>query len=294
MLSVMYQHKKYPHHFIISTCLFFYCHRSVKFFHNFPLLLLTDHRLFTCLSVALFMAGLLQIDMKHKNHNMKTIRLSLLLLVITTVTANAQIVKAGVNLANISVTNDGDVDDHSMLTSFHAGFSGDIKVAPFFYFQPGILITGKGSKTQSGSVSDPTYFRATTHPMYVEIPVNLIFKTPAAPIRFFIGGGPYLAAGIAGKNKTDGKFLGASFSSEENIRWSDDDPSTLDYEEGAGYGIMKRFDYGLNAIAGVETKFLVFSAQYGHGLAKLQSGSNSSADDKNKHRVFGISVGFKL
>lgn len=225
---------------------------------------------------------------------MKTITLSILLLFLGITQAQGQLIRAGVNFANISVTNDGDVDDHSMLTSFHAGFSGNIKIAPFLFFQPGILISGKGSKTQSGSVSDPTYFRATTNPLYVEIPVNLILKTPAAPMRFFIGGGPYLAVGIAGKNKTEGKFLGAAFSSENNIRWSDDDPSTLDYEEGSGYGIMKRFDYGLNATAGVEFANLVVSAQYGHGLAKLQSGSDSRADDKNKHRVFGVSIGFKL
>jgi hypothetical protein len=225
---------------------------------------------------------------------MKTITLSVFLVLLGIVQADAQVIRAGVNFANISVTNDGDVDDHSMLTSFHAGFSGDIKIAPFIFLQPGVMISGKGSKTQSGSVSDPTYFRATTNPLYVEIPVNLIFKSPAAPIRIFAGGGPYLAVGVAGKNKTEGKFLGASFNSENNIRWSDDDPSTLDYEEGSGYGIMKRFDYGVNITAGIEAGSLVVSAQYGYGLAKLQSGSNSSADDKNKHRVFGISVGFKL
>lgn len=225
---------------------------------------------------------------------MKTIKLFVLLMLFTIAQADGQILRAGVNFANISVTNDGDVDDHSMLTSFHVGFSGNIKIAPFLFFQPGILLTGKGSKTQSGSSADPTYYKATTNPLYVEIPVNLILKTPAAPIRFFAGGGPYLAVGVAGKNKAEGKFLGSSFNSEDNIRWSDDDPSTLDYEEGAGYGIMKRFDYGLNATAGIETAKMVISAQYGHGLAKLQSGSNSSANDNNKHRVFGISVGFKL
>ncbi len=225
---------------------------------------------------------------------MKTISIAFLIVLLSVNSVSAQVFKAGVNLANISITNDGDVDDNSMLASFHAGFSGDIKMAPFLYFQPGILVTGKGSKTQSGNLSDPTYYRATTNPLYVEIPVNFVLKTPAAPIRFFAGAGPYLAMGIAGKNKTEGKFLGAAFSSEENIRWSDDDPSTLNYEEGSGYGIMKRFDYGLNATAGIETASLVISAQYGHGLAKLQSGSNSSADDKNKHRVIGISIGFKL
>jgi len=112
--------------------------------------------------------------------------------------------------------------------------------------------------------------------------------------KFFAGAGPYLAIGIAGKNKTEGKFLGTSFSSEKDIEWSDDDPTTLDYEEGAGFGIMKRFDYGLNGTAGFETKNIVLSVNYGLGLAKLQSGSNSSEDDKNKHRVLSFTIGFKL
>ena len=92
----------------------------------------------------------------------------------------------------------------------------------------------------------------------------------------------------------DGKVFNVPFSSEKNIEFSDDDPTTLDYEEGAGFGIMKRFDYGLNGTAGIETKNIVFSLNYGLGLAKLQSGSNSSADDKNKHRVLSVTVGIKL
>ena len=74
--------------------------------------------------------------------------------------------------------------------------------------------------------------------LYVEIPVNLILKTPEKDVRFFGGAGPYLGIGVAGKNKSNGKSTGVAFSSEENIKWSNDDPSTLNYEEGAGYGIM--------------------------------------------------------
>ena len=88
--------------------------------------------------------------------------------------------------------------------------------------------------------------------------------------------------------------MGIAFSSEKDIEWSEDDPSTLNYEEGSGYGIMKRFDYGLNAIAGIQTKNIVLSANYGLGLAKLQSGSAARADDVNKHRVISFSVGIKL
>jgi len=214
------------------------------------------------------------------------------LLVISSV-SKAQILKGGVNLANVSITNDGDIDENKMLSSFQVGFSGNIKVLPFLYFQPGILFTGKGSKTQSGETTDATYFRATSNPYYIEIPANFVLKTPG-PIKFFAGAGPYIAIGVAGKNKTEGKFLGTAFSSEKSIEWSNDDPSTLDYEEGAGYGIMKRFDYGLNGTAGIETANIVLSANYGYGLAKLQSGSNSSADDKNKHRVLSFTVGIKL
>ncbi|MEO7924208.1 MAG: porin family protein [Chitinophagaceae bacterium] len=205
----------------------------------------------------------------------------------------AQILKGGINLANVTITNDGDIDDNKVLTSFQVGFTGNIKVLPMLYFQPGILFSGKGSKTESGETTDPTYFRATSNPYYIEIPANFVFKSPG-PIRFFAGAGPYIAVGIAGKNKVDGKFLGTSFHSEENIEWSNDDPSTLDYEEGAGYGIMKRFDYGFNGTAGIETANIVLAVNYGLGLAKLQSGSNSSADDKNKHRVLSFTVGIKL
>jgi hypothetical protein len=204
------------------------------------------------------------------------------------------ILRGGVNFANISISDNGEVDENKSLTSFQAGIIGDLYVAPFFSIQPGLIFTGKGSKTESGSTSDQNYYRSTTNPYYLEVPVNFIFKTPTGPVKFFAGAGPYLAIGIAGKNKVDGKFLGSSFHSEDKIEWSNDDPTTLDYEEGAGYGIMKRFDYGLNGTAGIETKGLVLSANYGLGLAKIQSGSNSSSDDNNKHRVFSVTVGFRL
>lgn len=224
------------------------------------------------------------------------IKLILLLAVLSvTAIANSQvIIRGGVNLANVTITNDGDIDNNKMITSFQVGIIGDLKIASSIYFQPGIVFTGKGSKTSAGKTTDPNYFVATSNPYYIEIPANFIFKTPTGKIKFFAGAGPYLAIGIAGKNKVDGKFLGVAFSSEKKIKWSNDDPSTLDYEEGSGYGIMKRFDYGLNGTAGIEFSKSVISINYGFGLAKVQSGSNSSADDKNKHRVLSITVGFKF
>lgn len=221
--------------------------------------------------------------------------LSFLFVIVCYAQKSAAILRGGLNLANVSVTDNGKVDDAKMLASFQVGIIGDLNISDFFAIQPGFLVTGKGSKTQDGNPSDANYYKATTNPIYLEIPVNFVFKGPISKdSKFFAGAGPYLAIGIAGKNKTEGKFLGTSFSSEKNIEWSNDDPSTLNYEEGAGFGIMKRFDYGLNGTAGIETKNIVLSVNYGLGLAKLQSGSNSSADDKNKHRVLSFTVGFKL
>ena len=219
---------------------------------------------------------------------------SLFILSGTNAQKSSIILRGGLNLANVSISESGRVDDAKTLTSFQAGFIGDFSLGQFVSLQPGLLVSGKGSKTQSGETSDANYFKATTNPIYLEVPVNLVFKFGAndGP-NFFAGAGPYLAIGIAGKNKTEGKFLGTSFSNESDIVWSDDDPTTLNYEEGAGFGIMKRFDYGLNGTAGIDLKKAVISVNYGLGLAKLQSGSDNE-DDNNKHRVLSFTIGFKL
>ena len=205
------------------------------------------------------------------------------------------ILKGGVNLANVTVTDNGRVDDAKALTSFHVGFVGDLYLAKILSFQPGILFTGKGSKTEAGQSTDQNYYKATTNPMYIEIPANLVFKLPlASNAKIYAGAGPYFAIGIAGKNKVEGKVAGVAFESKEKIDWSNDDPTTLNNEEGAGFGIMRRFDYGLNGLAGVEFDKLVLGVGYGLGLAKLQSGTDNGSNDNNKHRVWSFSAGFRF
>lgn len=204
--------------------------------------------------------------------------------------------KIGVNLANVSIAGNGEVDDANQLTSFQVGFLGDLSIGEVFAIQPGLLFTGKGSKLQTGNPGDLTYYKSTVNPYYIELPVNAVFKFPLTPktTSLFVGGGPYIAMGIAGKRKIEGQVSGIAFNSKENIRFSNDDPSTFDFEEGAGMGIMKRFDYGLNATIGLQINRGMLSVNYGYGLAKLQSGSNSSYDNDNKHRVLSLTAGFKL
>jgi len=204
--------------------------------------------------------------------------------------------KGGVNFANVSFNSDGEVDDANMLTSFHIGLMGDINIGKVLAIQPGILFTGKGSKIQSGSPNDNFYYKATVNPLYIEVPINLVIKLPltSAESNFFFGAGPYIAIGVGGKRKIEGRNIALSYNNKEKIEYSNDDPTTFNNEEGTGLGVMRRFDYGLNGTAGFELKDVMIALNYGYGLAKLQSGSNNSADNTNKHRVIGISFGFRL
>ena len=201
-------------------------------------------------------------------------------------------IKGGLNIANVTKNSSGELNSANSLASFHAGVMADLPIGQYFAIQPALLFTGKGSKVQSGNTSDNTYYKATTNPMYIELPVNAVFKIPLeSKSSLFVGGGPYIAMGVAGNRKIEGKIAGVSFSRKDNIEFSNDDPTTFNKEEGAGLGIMRRFDAGLNATAGLIIDRFLIQANYGFGLTKLQSGSDNGEDNKNKHRVLSLSVG---
>ena len=83
-------------------------------------------------------------------------------------------------------------------------------------------------------------------------------------------------------------------STTRDIQFSNDDPFTSE-EEDAGYNKLKRFDFGLNFGAGFQFSGLILKANYGLGLAKINSTeSNNNANDKNKYRTLSFSVGIPL
>lgn len=204
--------------------------------------------------------------------------------------------RAGINLANVSVTENGRVDQANQLTSFQVGVIGDVRLgASLLHLQSGLLFTGKGSKVEKGTSGQSGYFKQTVNPKYIEVPVNLVFKAPVGSSRFFVGAGPYLAMGVGGKTTTEGtRLLTGNYRFERDITFSNDDPTTFNEEEGTGLGVIRRFDYGLNGTAGIEGKSVVLGINYGAGLAKLQSGTNNNADNNNKHRMLSFTLGFKF
>jgi hypothetical protein len=203
-------------------------------------------------------------------------------------------IRGGANFANISVTDNGRVDEANMLTSFHAGIGIDAPLASVLSLQTGLLLSGKGSETESGQPANPTYLKATSNPLYVELPLNLVVKMPLTEYtRIYVGAGPYAAMGVGGKNKVEGKVIGIPTNSERDIVYSDDNPFTRP-EENAGYGKLKRFDYGVNAQAGLDFNKFAIGVNYGYGFAKINSNTNNNSNDEGKHRVLAVSLGIKL
>ncbi|PSL35653.1 porin family protein [Chitinophaga ginsengisoli] len=205
-------------------------------------------------------------------------------------------VKAGWNLSTLSVDNNGTVDKDRSLSGYHVGLIADLPLVPkVLSFQPGVFYTTKGSKLVSGDKDNSTtvpYRKYTTRPQYIEVPLNFIGKIPVGTnTKLFAGVGPYFAFGVAGKNKVSTTLAGVTTSTESKIKWDDDTP----FNEGdpnQGLNKYKRFDWGGNVQVGAEFKNVLVSAQYGYGFGKINSGGEDSRNDKNKNRVFSVSLGY--
>ena len=232
---------------------------------------------------------------------MKTMKRLLLVCVLATsaaVSTRAQIyVQGGLNLANITKTNDGQTEDNNILPSFNAGVLGRLELAPMFALESGALLTGHGSKAET-YFSNGNYTKTKFNPLYIQVPLNAVVKIPLgtkeSATNVFFNAGPYAAIGIGGKSKKETKIGPLLSNSEGNIQFSNDDPFTSEQDD-AAYDKLKRFDFGLNFGGGFQFQHFIIKASYGLGLAKINSTeSNNTANNKNKYRTLSFSVGIPL
>lgn len=195
-------------------------------------------------------------------------------------------IKGGVNTSNVTKDKDGNIDKNNNLISCHIGAFVDMPlVGEVFYFQPALLLTGKGVKYDLGALGTIKY-----NPYYADLQANFVFKLPIGTnsLKVFAGAGPYLSAGLFGKAKFE-NFGGLGIDKSVDIKFtSDENGSSLDPDS---YTNVKRWDYGANILAGVEISRFVVSANFEYGLAKIQPGSKNSEDDFGKNRALSVSVG---
>jgi hypothetical protein len=207
-------------------------------------------------------------------------------------------IKGGWNLSNITIDNAGNTKNSRSLSGFNVGAIVDLPLVPsILSFQPGVFYTTKGTKAETGdrnnvSLTNP-FVKHSINPSYIEVPLNFIGKIPLSDnVRLFAGVGPYFAFGVAGKDKTEVMTVaGTSVTSSTSIKWDEDTPFN-NGDTHQGWNKFKRFDWGGNVQVGAEISNFLIAAQYGIGFAKVRSGQSNSTDDKNKNRVFSVSVGY--
>jgi hypothetical protein len=234
---------------------------------------------------------------KSKSNWNKKLMLSLSVCVLSATALHAQktYLQAGINLANTSVSSNGNVDKNRVLNSFNVGFISAFPLSKTVNFETGLLLTGKGAKEDRYYTASTTdnYTKRSINPIYLEVPLNIAVKIPMdTKNALSLYGGPYVAAGILGQVKGESKFLGVSSSFSNDVEFNNDDPFTSQ-QEGASNSRLRRFDTGLNFGAAFTLDKFIIKANYGLGLSKIGS-NESNTNDNNKHRVLGFSVGFAL
>ncbi len=192
-------------------------------------------------------------------------------------------IKGGLNLANETISAEGNGYNGSVngntIPSFHIGGFAAIPIAENIDFRPELLLSGKGSNftTTDTDPLDPSFGNPTTakfRPYYLDIPLNFVYKVPLKTGgTFFIGAGPQFGIGLFGKINLEDSS--ADFFSK---------------------GIAKRFDFGINFIAGVDLKSgMTLSVNYDAGLANIADNSEAQPGDptaKLTNSLFSFSVGY--
>jgi hypothetical protein len=170
----------------------------------------------------------------------------------------------GVNISEMTFNVNGISLEPTSMTGIHFGGCMEFPLKWGFAFQPGASFSAKGTSYDIDSI---TYLLS---PIYIEMPVNLVYSFGSEVFRVTLYAGPYIAIGIDGM-----KIEGAN-------------PSrSIYYGSGEGKDI-NLFDMGMNFGAGISFKGLMVSAQYGIGLANIAPDSQSDIEMKNN--VIGISI----
>ena len=177
--------------------------------------------------------------------------------------------KGGVNFANLA---GDDADGAKMFMGFNAGFFVEIPVADKLVFQPEILYSAQGSKSEGPLFIDGSVYNveATLKFNYINIP--LVFKYEIAD-KFSLEAGPYVGFLTSAKLKAKIQGVGSD---------------TIDAKDQ-----LKSTDFGLALGMNYEFTDVIFAnARYQSGLTEIGDSEGNNNDIKNS--VFQIGLGFRF
>lgn len=177
-------------------------------------------------------------------------------------------IRAGLNISKVNEKVDGYATDYKNKVGYRLGIILDSRICENFYFQPGLYFTSLGAKLE---VSDE---KVTVNLHYLQLPILASYRIELTDqMKVHLNAGPYVAVGLAGKQKADGIKVNA-FSDE---------------------GGLNRFDAGLSFGTGLSINKFYFGLGYDLGLANILNDEIWDTDlVKSRNRNFHISVGFNF
>lgn len=170
----------------------------------------------------------------------------------------------GLNLSTMTLKYKGISYDPETPVGIHFGGFLEIPVIGNFAFKPSLLLSAKGSDYVIDTLD------VSISPIYIEVPLNILYSFGSDVVRVSLFAGPYFACGIGGyKIVSGGELREISYGSGLN-----DD--------------LRPFDIGLNLGAGINIKGVLISFQYGLGLENISPVAAFDSEINNK--VIGISI----
>ncbi|TXD52860.1 MULTISPECIES: porin family protein [unclassified Polaribacter] len=205
---------------------------------------------------------------------MKKVLLIAVIALLSLSNVNAQDVKfgakTGLNFSNFT----GDVEDAKTKIGFNIGAFVEIGLSDKFTFQPELLFSTQGAKSEDSEGSDS--FEQTIKANYLNVPLMLKY---AVSDKFALEFGPQIGFLLSADAETTGNIEGESISVEVDVKDS-----------------FKSIDFGLNFGASFDIVENVFiGARYNLGLSNIIDSEDMDSDDeKAQNSVFSVSVGYRF
>jgi hypothetical protein len=211
---------------------------------------------------------------------------ALLLFVGTSLSAQSFAVKGGLNLANVSFSDDsglleGEDTDTDTRTTFHIGATADFPLGNVLSFQTGLIYQNRGFSQEYSETVDGVMANAkiSQQVAYLDIPLTLKANFDLGSLGAYVYGGGYVGIGLAGELEIELDSPVFSFSDSEDLEFGED-------------GDVNRLDYGALIGAGVEFNSIFVEVSYGLGLANLIP--DPIDDESAKNRLLSLSVGYRF
>ena len=200
-------------------------------------------------------------------------------------------IKAGLNFTNVTIKDaDGEkVKGNKFKTGINVGFYADVALGQKGYFHPGLIFTSKGTVNKVITAGE-TINKTTISAGYIEVPLNIIYKSNGQEGGFIIGGGPYVAYGVSGivKERSGGyKETSLKFKTKTSVNFN--------FNSNVYY--LSPFDGGLGFLIGFEGKSgvsFLLNGQLGLINQALQVSGVNFEISKYRNYGVGFSVGYRF